>query len=45
MNMELLKKIEELTLYLIEENRKNKDQEVQINQLKDQLANLTKAKN
>lgn len=43
--MELLKKIEELTLYLIEENRKNKDQEVQINQLKDQLANLTKAKN
>lgn len=44
MNMRLLKKIEELTLYLIEENKKNQKQEQQISELSDQLTKLTNQK-
>jgi hypothetical protein len=36
MNMSLLKKIEELTLYAIEQQKKNKEQQEQINQLTNQ---------
>jgi hypothetical protein len=37
------KKIEELTLYLMEENEKNKEQQSEINQLKKQLNAITQA--
>jgi len=47
MNTKLLKKVEELTLYLIqqkeESDKRNKAQQEQINQLKEQLNAITKA--
>ncbi|MCC8427255.1 hypothetical protein [Mucilaginibacter sp. UR6-11] len=45
MNAKLLKKVEELTLYLIEENKKNENQQAQINELKQQVIALTNLKN
>ncbi len=42
MNARLLKKVEELTLYLIEENKQNKIQQKEINQLKYQLKAIKK---
>ncbi|SHN07626.1 hypothetical protein [Mucilaginibacter sp. OK098] len=42
MNQLLMKKVEELTLYLIEENKQNKNQQNEINQLKQQLSTITK---
>jgi hypothetical protein len=43
MNAVLLKKVEELTLYLIEENKQNKLQQEQINKLRQQLNTAIKA--
>ncbi|NHA06369.1 TMF family protein [Mucilaginibacter sp. HC2] len=40
--IKLLQKIEELTLYLIDEHKKNKDQQVQIDQLKKEIQLLNK---
>lgn len=37
MQVRLLQKIEELTLYIIEQNKQNKDQQKQIDELKEQL--------
>lgn len=37
MQNKLLQKIEELTLYVIEQNKQNKDQQKQIDELKEQL--------
>jgi len=45
MNTMLLKKVEELTLYLIEENKQNKNQQKQINKLKQPLSIITKTLN
>lgn len=52
LNTKLLQKVEELTLYLIEKDIKDKEkdaqllsQQDQINQLKEQVTNLVKAKN
>ncbi|MBB6129951.1 hypothetical protein [Mucilaginibacter lappiensis] len=42
MNKLLMKKVEELTLYLIDEHKKNKDQQVQIDQLKKEIQLLNK---
>jgi hypothetical protein len=42
MNMKLLKKVEELTLYLLEENKAKQEQQKEIDLLKQQLAALTK---
>jgi hypothetical protein len=42
MNMKLLKKVEELTLYLISENEKNKSQQREINDLKRHQDHVTK---
>jgi len=42
MNRKLLEKIEELTLYLIEQNHKNKEQEDRILELEKKLTKLTK---
>tara|TARA_Y100001001_G_scaffold158355_1_gene177757 strand:+ start:23447 stop:24307 length:861 start_codon:yes stop_codon:yes gene_type:complete len=44
MNLMLLKKVEELTLYLIDEHKKNSDQEKNINKLKQQVQELLKSK-
>ncbi|SEO61495.1 hypothetical protein [Mucilaginibacter sp. OK283] len=44
MNKLLLKKVEELTLYLIEEEQKNKTQQEQLNRLTEQVKLLTKQK-
>ncbi|MCJ8212038.1 tail fiber protein [Mucilaginibacter sp. RS28] len=44
MNTRLLKKVEELTLYLIDENKKNKVQQQEINHLKRQVILLSKSK-
>jgi len=43
MNAKLLQKVEELTLYLIDQQKTNQSQQEQINQLKQQLASITKA--
>ncbi len=45
MNMKLLKKIEELTLYLIEQNDQLKKQSLEINNLKREIEALKKQKN
>jgi hypothetical protein len=42
MNKLLTKKVEELTLYLIEKDEKEKSQQIQINQLKEQVAEILK---
>ncbi len=42
MNVKLLKKVEELTLYLIEQNKRNQKQQEQINQLEKQVIALKK---
>lgn len=42
-NALLTKKVEELTLYLIEQDKKNKDQQDQINELKLQIIAITKS--
>ncbi|PJJ79981.1 autotransporter outer membrane beta-barrel domain-containing protein [Mucilaginibacter auburnensis] len=44
-SMGLLKKVEELTLYLIEQNKKNEAQQVEIDMLKKQIQNLMLSKN
>jgi len=44
MNKLLMKKVEELTLYLISEEQKNKTQQEQLNQLAEQVKLLTKQK-
>jgi hypothetical protein len=43
MNIKLLKKVEELTLYLIEKDKQATDQQKQLDELKQELANLKKA--
>jgi len=43
MNKVLVQKVEELTLYLIEEHKQNTNQQDEINQLKQQLNTLTKS--
>ncbi|UOY08494.1 tail fiber protein [Muricauda sp. SCSIO 64092] len=43
MDMNLLKKIEELTLYLIEQNKQNQSQKARIEQLEKELAALKKS--
>ena len=40
----MLEKIEELTLYVIEQNKINKEQQEEIAELKKQLNHLTKGK-
>jgi hypothetical protein len=42
LNMKLLQKVEELTLYLIEQEKKNKEQQAQIDQLIKQVKSLLK---
>lgn len=42
MNMKFLKKIEELTLYLIEQNKKNLELEHEIKLLKKEIAEIKK---
>jgi len=42
MNKLLLKKVEELTLYLIEKDKKEKEQDARINKLEDEIKNLVK---
>jgi hypothetical protein len=42
MNKQLLKKVEELTLYLIEEHKKNQEQETTIKQLQQEVRELKK---
>ena len=44
MNLKMLEKIEELTLYVIEQNKINKEQQEEIAELKKQLNHLTKGK-
>jgi hypothetical protein len=45
MNMSLLKKIEELTLYSIEQNKKIETQSKEIETLKDLVVRVTKIEN
>jgi hypothetical protein len=42
-NKMLTKKVEELTLYLIEQDKKNKDQQAQLNELREQMNVITKS--